>query len=321
MFEQLLPYGRQINDVMEGFGSATGDATFNAGGASNHTTPTSGLPVRSGAARRVLTQLLCPFFNSSQKLLPMALMGGIVIELELDDLNACFRVLDDPQGTAQVNWQILQPMILVDTVQIDPALSASYAKHLLEGKTLPISYHNFYSMQATLTDANSFSLPIQRGFSRLSAIYATFYKAGNTFVTHFANPYVPELIKPASRESDVFGFQVQLGGDLKPTYQTDCAQELFYRLRMCQGVHNGTDSIGMEWADYWSGGKFIIGISMEKVLGGDVAHTGVSTMGGQLLYINLRNVQNIQPGAATVCVVCQYDCVLSITSGGAEIAY
>ena len=44
-------------------------------------------------------------------------------------------------------------MILVDTVQVDPALSASYAKHLLEGKTFPISYHNFYAMQATLTDA------------------------------------------------------------------------------------------------------------------------------------------------------------------------
>jgi hypothetical protein len=61
-------------------------------------------------------------------------------------------------------------MILVDSVQVDPALSSSYAKHLLEGKTLPISYHNFFSMQATLTDTNAFSLPIQRGFSRLSAI-------------------------------------------------------------------------------------------------------------------------------------------------------
>jgi len=91
---------------------------------------------------------------------------------------------------------------------------------------------------------------------------------------------------------------------------------------MCQGVVSGTDSIGMEWADYWSGNKFIIGISMERVLGNEVAHTGVSTMGGQLLYINLKNAQKkIQSGAATVHVVCHYDCVLSITSGGAEIAY
>ena len=77
----------------------------------------------------------------------------------------------------------------------------------------------------------------------------------------------------------------------------------------------------MEWANYWTGGKFIIGITMERVLGYEVAHTGVSSMGGQLLYINLKNVQNITPGAARVHVVCHYDCVLSITSGGAEIAY
>ena len=137
----------------------------------------------------------------------------------------------------------------------------------------------------------------------------------------FASPFVPDKTNPVNRGNDTFRFQLQLGGDLKPTYQTDCAQELFYRLRCCQGIHNSTDSIGLEWADYWNGSKFIIGISLEKVLGNDVAHTGVSTMGGQLLYINLRGIQNIQPGAATICVVCHFDCVLSITSGCAEIAY
>ena len=60
---------------------------------------------------------------------------------------------------------------------------------------------------------------------------------------------------------------------------------------------------------------------METVLGNEVAHTGVSTMGGQLLYIQLKGIQNIQPSQATVHVVCHYDCVLSITSGGADLAY
>ena len=78
--------------------------------------------------------------------------------------------------------------------------------------------------------------------------------------------------------------------------------------------------MGLEWLDYWSGGKFIIGISMERVLGKEVAHTGGSAMGGQLLCINL-NAQNLQSGAATVHVVCHFDAVLSITSGGAEIVY
>jgi hypothetical protein len=75
MFENLMPYGRQINDVSEGFGSAMGAPNYNAGGLANFTAPTIGLPVRSGEARRVLKQLLCPFFGASQKLLPVALMG------------------------------------------------------------------------------------------------------------------------------------------------------------------------------------------------------------------------------------------------------
>ena len=49
---------------------------------------------------------------------------------------------------------------------------------------------------------------------------------------------------------------------------------------MCQGIVSSTDSLGIEWADYWNGNKFIIGITMERVLGNEVAHTGVSTMGG-----------------------------------------
>ena len=88
-------------------------------------------------------------------------MGGVVIELELDSYGA---VIDEDE-LGIPSWEVVQPLILVDSVQVDPALSSGYAKHLLEGKTLPISYHTFFSMQATLTDTNAFSLPIQRGFS------------------------------------------------------------------------------------------------------------------------------------------------------------
>ena len=121
------------------------------------------------------------------------------------------------------------------------------------------------------------------------------------------------------REHDRFQFQIELGGDLKPTYRTDSIGELFYRLRMCQGIHEGTDSFCIEYSAYTQGPKFIIGMTLEKVLGNEVAHSGMSTMGGQLLYIHLKNSAFDVP--TTVHVVCHYDCVLSITSGGAELAF
>jgi hypothetical protein len=199
---------------------------------------------------------------------------------------------------------------------MDPALSSSYARHLLEGNSLPISYHNFFSMQATLDDNNSFSLPIQRGLNRLSAIYVTFWKQGTPFVTHFSSP-LPEG-GYLDRTKDNFHFQLQLG-DLKPTYQTDSVGELFYRLRMCQGIHEGTDSFSIEYTSYTQGPKFIIGMSLEKVLGQEAIHTRVSTLGGQLLYIHIKNCHFNVP--ATVHVVAHYDCVLTITSGGCELAF
>jgi hypothetical protein len=303
-----------MNDACEGFGSNTAYQPDNPGVAATFSRPIVPVGIPAGSNRRVVSQLLAPFFQS-QKCLPLSLLGSVVIEAELDNYSSCFSTDD---GTYEPVWEIVQPLILCDTVQLDPALSSSYAKHLLEGKTLPISYHNFFSMQATLTDTNAFSLPSHRGFSRLSAIYVSLFRQGTNFVTDFASPY-PAGTMP-SRQTDQFRFQVQLGGDLKPTYQTDSIGELFYRLRMCQSIHTGTDAMSIQFTNYYFGNQFIIGLSLEKILGAEVVHTGVSTMGGQILYLNL-NVQKLEANACTVHVVCHYDCVLSISSAGCELAY
>ena len=86
-------------------------------------------------------------------------------------------------------------------------------------------------------------------------------------------------------------------------------------------IHTGTDSMSIEFTKYYGGNEFIIGMTLEKVLGAEVAHSGVSTFGGQLLYIQLKNIQKLTANACTVHVVAHYDAVLSITSGGCELAY
>ena len=90
MFENLLPWGGQINDCAEGFGSWTGFALYNPGGQASFSVPFISLPIAVGQSRRVLSPLLCPFFTGSQKLLPLALCGGLVVELELDNQYVCF---------------------------------------------------------------------------------------------------------------------------------------------------------------------------------------------------------------------------------------
>ena len=55
----------------------------------------------------------------------------------------------------------------------------------------------------------------------------------------------------------------------------------------------------------------------EKAGGAGASHTGVNTMGQNLVL----NLYNCGPHASTVHVIAHYDCVLSITSGGCELAY
>ena len=56
-------------------------------------------------------------------------------------------------------WEINSPEILCDVLSIDPSLASSYASHLLGGKTLPISYTNFFSFQTSITSAAAVSIP------------------------------------------------------------------------------------------------------------------------------------------------------------------
>ena len=80
---------------------------------------------------------------------------------------------------------------------------------------------------------------------------------------------------------------------------------------------DGTDSFGMSFADYCNG-KFIAAFSLDKAHGSGMVHTGANTMGGNMLVLNL---QNLGTHVATCQIICHYDCVLSITSGGNKLAF
>jgi len=115
MFSLLLPSAGRLNDVAEGFGGFNHDLS----------------QIAPNENRRVLTQLLAPIFQA-QQFLPIALMGGLVIELELDNYDAAFV---SEHEEIEPQWEILQPYILVDSIQVDPPLSSSYARHLFGQKS------------------------------------------------------------------------------------------------------------------------------------------------------------------------------------------
>ena len=169
----MLPAQRRTEDAIEGWGSVYGvqaGGAGNPGPAATLTNAFAPFPLAPGTSRRMLTQLLCPFF-SQVKFLPLSLSGPVTLELELGDFQDCFIVQGN--GVAPVTWSILQPEILCDTLSVDPSLSNSYASSLLSGKSLPIL---FLPWEST---------PGERHFSPLKFIQESFL--GEKMCPHMTN--------------------------------------------------------------------------------------------------------------------------------------
>ena len=307
MFSNLLPAARRTEDAIEGWGAiyATTDGLPLTVLSQNF----SPAPLAAGKKRRVLTQLLCPFFNNG-KMLPLSLLGGITVELQLGDINDAFN----KPLSGQVNsWEIQSAELLCDCLSLDPSLSSSFASHLLAGKTLPISYSNFFTFQTSITTASSVNIPCTRGFSRLNAVYITFTSKDSLGVSDF---YSPLNGNSPTTDVDTFRASFQLGSMKQPTYDIRSIGECFYHLRKTLIMADGSESMGITFPEY-SDNKFVLAFSFEKALGTGAVHSGANTLAGQLLYIMMQYCGD----ATTAHVVCHYDCVLSATSGGNELAF
>ena len=78
MFASFLPAQRRAEDAIEGWGSVYGvqaGGAGNVGPAATLSNPFSAFPLAPGTQRRMLTQLLCPFFSQG-KLLPLSSYGS-----------------------------------------------------------------------------------------------------------------------------------------------------------------------------------------------------------------------------------------------------
>jgi hypothetical protein len=306
MFATLLPSARRYNDIRESWGATTDPASLSQ--------PFVADPIPAGASRTVVVHLLSSMLSQG-KAIPLNMLP-LVLELELDDANRAFA------GDANA-WLITRPRLIADVMTLDASLQNSYAKHILDGSSIPIMMHGLYSLKATITDNTQFSLPINRGFSRLSTIYWSFIGPDGVGkeVTTFFHP-LRVLTDPADAVSplvavtaatDTFSWNITVGSDRYPQFDCDSVGESFHRLRMAQLVHQGSDSFSISSSQYRSD-KAIFACSFEKAPG-QASHTGINTRSGSQVCLNFKNV-----GAARqVHVVLHYEVAVNVSSAGCEI--
>jgi len=295
MFSEMLPAQKRFNNVTEGWGGIYGAGTLDV--------PFTPDPIpEDGGSREVVVTLLSSFFSQS-KYVPLSLLP-CSLEVELDDVDAAF------DGIGNL-WEITRPRLLADVCDLDQALANSYAKHILDGKSLPMYMHGLYSVKAAVPAGSSlFSLPIARGFTRLSTVYVSFWDGvTGKWANNFTHPNAHELNVEAL---DTTEWNITLGADRWPTFDCTSTQECFYRLRLARQAHQGSDSLGIS-SHLYRTNKFIVAQSLEKAPGSS-AHTGVTSRSGAQLTLNFRNLVAI----TTVDVVLHYELILNVSAAGAE---
>ena len=136
IFSELLPSQKRFSNCTEAWGSVVKADTLD--------NPFGPSPVPADSARQVCVQLLSPFFSQG-KWIPLSTMP---ITVEMDDADSAFV------GTGAV-WEITRPRLVASVCELDQALQNSYAKHLLDGKSLPLYTHGIYSVKAAVPIGSS----------------------------------------------------------------------------------------------------------------------------------------------------------------------
>jgi hypothetical protein len=296
MFSQLLPSQRRYSDMTESWGGQAGSRTLDD--------PADGDAIPVGEARQLVIHFMSSFLSQG-KMIPLNMMP-VTMELELADADEAFT-------ESNTNWEITRPRLIADVCQLDQALANSYAKHLLDGKSLPMYTHGLYSVKGAVASGTLFSFPIARGFTRLSRIYVTLWDgatAGAKWVNRF---YSPLNGKYNDLKDDTLEWNVTIGADRYPSFNCESHQESFYRLRLTQLQHMGTDSFSISPQQYRTT-KFIIGQSLEKAPG-MASHTGINTRSGSQMTLNFKNLGS----ANMIHVILHYEQVVNVSAAGVEV--
>ena len=221
--QRLLPAARRLNDSIEAH-PLTATAYSEDYGI-----------IAPNASRRLIMSINCGVLNQA-KWLPLHLIsGGLVLELELEDVGVAFAETGP--------YHITDVGLLANLHEIDSSLANSYASHVLRGNPLHIHYSSVVSSRHLLSGP-SFTINLVRGFTRLRQIYACFIQTSDATkkkAKDFKSPVGQDFIVA----QDGFSWQTTIGSRRFPERHCTGVAETFMRLRQASACFYGTDDISL----------------------------------------------------------------------------
>ena len=152
----------------------------------------------------------------------------------------------DAFNEANARWQLSGVSLHATVHEVDPALSSSYASHVLAGKPLHLPFQSLVVTKHILTQS-TFTLNLVRGFTRLKQVYVTFHKAGDKPCRDFHHPVGNNAL---TTESDTLQYQLQIGSRRWPERPVESVPETYMRFRQADGVFLGSDDLAISPSDF-----------------------------------------------------------------------
>ena len=244
---------------------------------------------------------------NQQRWLPLSLVaGGLILELQLGDAADGFN-------EANAAWQLENVSLHATCHEIDPALSSSYASHVLAGKPLHLPFQSLVVTKHILTQP-TFTLNLVRGFTRLKQVYVTFHKNGDKPVRDFHHPVGNNALSTAN---DTLQYQLQSGSRKWPERPVESVPETFLRFRQASGVFYGSDDIAISPADFHNK-KAVYAIDLEKT-GNQSLYSGYSTKDGSIVTLDFKNTGMGNAAGEYALIYLCYDGIVSLRDGTVDV--
>lgn len=262
----------------------------------------------------------------------------LVLELEIenDETAPLIKGIDGtafPLADTSAKWQIKDPKVKVDLVQLDSALDNHYSEVLLQqnGK-FQINYQTAHNMNQTFsTSQDDASMNVHRTISRLKCVFASL--GGDRTVDGSSGPNtlltkVNDFWSPMShwagtnrREHDYRGeieyFNVSAGSKKFMDYEATSLSECFSQLRKLLGAQsNSMHNFDINKVEYHNH-KCILGVDTE-VLSSN-ALTGFSLKNGEPINVRVKLNPGVVDKINKMYVTLVSDNVLVIRSNGCEV--
>jgi hypothetical protein len=278
----LHSHERRLADAAQGFGLVNDNNALY-----------TGVQALGGAGgyRRVFCQPHVLGLLKVKQLLPLYAMMPFQIQLHLASA-------EDASGGPVRPYQISEPKLHMDLLQLSDALTSKFLQHSRDGKPLKIRMSSWSCQSQAVANGENFDLISARSFNAIEEVFVNYWRSPAQNATawgrhaFFLGPLA--AANPSTTAVDYDGafdqteIQFVIGPWRWPSVPAKGITELIYRLRLAIGATTGPFAPLLA-SKAWDKHSFLVALDCERYAREGHELTGLRTTGGSLLQVQHKN--------------------------------